>query len=797
MKTAKFLRRLFSLVPSKDVMRGLSTRTAGIQEISFTNTKILNGVLELGTDSQIEFTLKKFIVGTSVLVHLRIEVVPLDLKLTPKVYLDYGSNYNEAAAIMMCPDGEGVWACYIPTPHLLKRMRLDLSEVPATVDLKALIAQPAPLTQLVDDLFAIDRHSRTRFTRSKIDFGVDLLGRCAERIAHGNEQVNHALAAEVLASALNHIPAKEYYVDDEYLAWIERYETLTGADHEWMTQKAAGFARTVTFSIVMPVYSPPLDLLSEAIESLRRQTYPHWELCIADDASDDEAVRMLIKDYAQRDPRIKFVFREENGHISRATNSAAALASGEFLVLMDNDDLLPPHALFTAAFYINANPGCRMLFSDEDKISLSGFRCEPYRKGTFDRFLMYGHNMFTHLGIFARDLFESVDGLRVGYEGSQDYDLTLRCMEHCTDAQIVHIPHVLYHWRQIPGSTSLAPGEKSYAFKASKRAINDHFARQGYALQSVNAEIPGVAAVRTLMQPCPASISVVIPTKDGLDVLRACVDSLMAYPDILTDVVIVDNGSEDAKTLEYLESLVQDSGRFSVVRDDGGFNFSRIVNLGVAHGRGEIICLLNNDTELLSGKLYERARAWLAMPDVGIVGARLLYPNHTLQHFGVYVGIGDQLVADHAHVGLPDHAYAEFSKSRLLQQFSAVTAACLFVRRADYLAVGGFDERLAVAYNDVDFCLRIRERGLKIVCDPEIKLIHKESRSRGHDNNPVKASRLAKEAAIVRERWATALNDPFYNANFSRANARFEIPSKARLPIPWKQNFGCAVLTDM
>lgn len=775
---------------SAKVISNVPARIAGIEKISTKNIDALDGLLSLQEDSQIEFNLKKFLIKNSFLTYFRVEVISLEIELTPKLYLDYGGEYNEITAILMAPDGENAWACYIPTPYLLKRVRLDLAEAPATVNLKAMVAQRASLAQLVSGIFAIEHHRRSRLALNKVGFGVDLLGRCAERIAHGNEQVNHALASEVFAAALNHVPAKEHHIDDEYQAWIKAYETLSNGDLEWMTQKTREFSKTVTFSILMPVYSPPLDLLSEAIESLRNQTYPHWELCIADDASDDEEVRILIKDYAERDSRITFTLRKDNGHISRATNSAAELASGEFIVLMDNDDLLPPHALFTAAYYIDANPGCRMLFSDEDKISLGGFRCDPYRKGSFDRFLMYGHNMFSHLGIFARDLFESVNGFRVGYEGSQDYDLTLRCMEHCADAQIVHIPHVLYHWRQIPGSTSLAPGEKSYAFKASKRAINDHFERQGYLLQSVDAEVPGVAAVRTLMQPHPASISVVIPTKDGLDLLRPCIDSLMSYPDILTNVVIVDNGSQKTETLEYLESLVRDSSRFSVVRDDGSFNFSRIVNLGVTHARGEIVCLMNNDTELLSGKLYERARAWLAMPDVGIVGARLLYPDFTIQHFGVYVGVGDQQVADHVHVGLPDHSHAEFSKSRLLQQFSAVTAACLFVRKADYLAVGGFNEELAVAYNDVDFCLRIRGRGLKIVCDPEIKLIHKESRSRGLDNHPVKAARLAKEAAIVRERWGSSLNDPFYNPNFARDNPRFEISLKARLPIPWKLNFG-------
>jgi GT2 family glycosyltransferase len=789
MKSPITIRKLKALLPGEDVLAGLSARIAGVLDVRLRNARVVGGYLELETDSQIEFTLKRFIAATAVVAQIRVEAVSRDVKLKPRLYLDYGAEYNEDTVFHMSPDGEDAWTCHVPAPHLVRKIRIDLTEAPGTVVLGAIVAQRAPLTRLVSDLLSMDGRYRTQVAKGKVEFGLDLLGRCAARIAHGDEKVNHALAAEVAASAMNHVPSGGFRPDDEYLDWIDRYETLTDADREWMARRAAGFARQVTFSILMPVYSPPLDLLSEAIESLRAQTYPHWELCIADDASKDDAVRLLIQEHALRDPRIRFVFREENGHISRATNSAAELATGDFLVLMDNDDLIPPHALFTVAHYVDANPGCRMLFSDEDKINLSGFRCDPYRKGAFDRFLMYGHNMFSHLGIYARDLFEEAGRFRVGFEGSQDYDLTLRCMELCDDAQVVHIPHVLYHWRQIPGSTSLGPGEKSYAFEAAKRAINDHFARRSYPLLSVNAEVPGVSVVRTLAQR-PATITVVIPTKDGLDVLRPCVDSLLAHPDPMVDVVVVDNGSEEAETREYLDGLARDAGRFTVVRDDGGFNFSRIVNLGVAHARGEIVCLLNNDTELLNGLLWERARAWLSMADVGIVGARLLYPDRTLQHYGVYVGIGDHGVADHVHLGLPDPAHAQFSKSRLIQQFSAVTAACLFARKADYLAVGGFDEGIAVAYNDVDFCLRIRARGLKVVCDPEVRLVHKESKSRGHDDSPAKAARLGREAATVRARWGDGLEDPFYNPNFSRENPRFQVPVKSRIPIPWKEDFG-------
>lgn len=760
---------------------------AGIDNVSLTRAAAQNGALVLtNSDPQIGFTIKPYILTTSVLAQIRVEASSRDTRLTPKIYLDYGNGYAEPASIKMSPDGDGAWVCYIPIPNLLRRLRLDLAEIAATIDLHSIVAKRADLSQLFSTLGRIKERELLHLVSHKFGYGLALLGEAFPSLPETNDAKSQSMLADIVASGLNHIPASGLAPDDEYLAWIERYESLTETDRDWMATRSAEWGERITFSILMPVYDPPLDLLGEAIDSLQAQTYQHWELCLADDASTNDAVRDLIQARAAADSRIKYVFREENGHISRASNSAAELATGRYLVLMDNDDLLPPHALFTMAHYIDANPGCRMLFSDEDKISLAGFRFEPYHKGAFDRFLMYGHNMFSHLGVYERSLFESVGGFRIGYEGSQDYDLTLRCMEQCEDAQIVHVPHVLYHWRQVLGSTSLGAGQKSYAFEAAKKGINDHFERCGYPVRAVNAEVPGVSVVRALSQPSPVSISIVIPTRDGLDVLEPCIASLLANPDPFMQIVIVDNGSTRPETLEYFDGLASDPRRFKIVRDDAPFNFSRLVNLGVSHARGEIVCLLNNDTEVLSAALYERARAWLSMPDVGIVGARLLYPDMTLQHFGVYVGIGEHGVADHAHVGLHDSTHARFSKSRLLQQFSAVTAACLFVRKTDYLAVGGFDEELAVAYNDVDFCLKLRSAGLKVVCDPEIRLIHKESKSRGHDNTPSKVARLADEAARVRTRWADSLEDPFYSPNFSRANTAFELASKPRQRFPWK-----------
>lgn len=427
-----------------------------------------------------------------------------------------------------------------------------------------------------------------------------------------------------------------------------------------------------------------------------------------------------------------------------------------------------------------------MLYSDEDKLTPGGTRAQPYSKGKFDRFLMYGHNMFSHLGVYRRTLFEKVGGFRKGYEGSQDYDLTLRCLDEAGEASIVHIPHVLYHWRQIPGSTSMGASQKDYAFAAAKRAINDHFVRNKWPLVSVDADVPGIAAVRTLSTPTPETISIVIPTRDGFAHLSRCLESIHRFADPLMEVVIVDNGSIDPETLTLLDGLGRERHRYRVVRDDGSFNFSRLVNLGVANARGGIVCLLNDDTEFLEPGVFERARAWLSIADVGIVGARLLYPDGTVQHFGVHVGVGTHKVAEHAYHGMPDGQHANFSKSRLLQQFSAVTGACMFIRRNDYFEIDGYDESFPVAYNDIDFCLRMRAKGLKILCDPGIRLVHHESRSRGRDMTSERRKRLDEDAKRMHERWgADKINDPFYSPNFDRKHSCHQLGNEVPRA-PWK-----------
>jgi len=360
----------------------------------------------------------------------------------------------------------------------------------------------------------------------------------------------------------------------------------------------------------------------------------------------------------------------------------------------------------------------------------------------------------------------------------------LRAMEDVTEDAIVHIPHVLYHWRAIPGSTAVSADQKGYAIHAAQAAINAHLTRTNSPLLSVTgfaAGNTGVARTRNL----ETSISIIIPTRDGLDDLKACIDSILKFDHRETQIIVVDNGSQDPATLTYLARLARD-GTAAILSDPQPFNFSALNNRAAAFATGDILCFLNNDTEVASRDWLDRARVLLSLPGVGAVGTRLLYPDGTLQHFGVNVGTADHRVASHPHVGLANGAPGYFSKARLMQQFSAVTAACLFVTRQAFEAAGGFDTELRVAYNDVDLCLKVRKAGFKIVGDADIVLTHKESRTRGADTGGEKAARLDTEAALMRERWGNTLDsDPFYSPNHS-IDGQFRLAEPPRVPMPWK-----------
>ena len=554
----------------------------------------------------------------------------------------------------------------------------------------------------------------------------------------------------------------------DYGTWAAMYDTLTDEDRGAIKRHIDALPVKPKFSLVMPTYNTPPEVLRKAIASVRAQLYPSWELCIADDASTAAGTRGALEAIAGLDDRIKVTFRESNGHISAASNTALAMATGDYVALLDHDDELPEHALYRVALELKAHPEAAILYSDEDKIDGDGARYQPYFKPDFNPDLFLAQNLVSHLGVYRRDLLEQLGGFRLGFEGSQDHDLALRASERVRPDQIRHIPSVLYHWRAIEGSVATTTEAKPYALDAARRAIREHLGRQGIEAEVV--EGPGGVGHRVLF-PLPATpplVSVVVPTRDRLDLLRTCVDGLIGKTDYTNwELLIVDNGSQLQETLDWLAELVQREPRARVIRDDGAFNFSRLNNRAAVEARGELLLLLNNDVEPIDPAWMTEMVRHAVRPHVGIVGAKLYYPDDTVQHAGVVLGLGG--IAGHVHRGLFRDDPGYFGRAGVVQDMTAVTAACLMVRKSIYDEVGGLDEEnLAVAFNDIDFCLRVRENGHRILWTPYATLYHYESVSRGNDMDPDKIDRFKREIAYMNERWNDIIaSDPNYNLNLA------------------------------
>ncbi|WP_199248225.1 glycosyltransferase [[Phormidium] sp. ETS-05] len=518
------------------------------------------------------------------------------------------------------------------------------------------------------------------------------------------------------------------------------------------------------FSIIMPVYNPPEQYLRGAIESVRNQVYPYWELCIADDASTAAYVKPVLEEYAAIDSRIKLVFRPENGHISAASNSALALANGEFIALLDHDDTITPDALYHCTVMLNYHPEADMIYSDEDKVDEGGGLRDPFFKPDWcpDSFLS---RMYTcHLGVYRRSLVEEIGGFRVGFEGSQDYDLVLRLTEK-TD-KIFHIPKILYHWRMHSQSTASELDNKGYATAAAKKAIEEALQRRGEPGEATPTE-GGHWIVRYQIRDY-GKVTVIIPTKNLGSIVNTCLTSIFektTYPNY--EVLLIDNGSTEPETLEVISKWrAKEPDRFRCQPYDIPFNYSKINNYAVTQADGEYLLLLNNDTEVINPDWMTAMVEQAQRPTIGAVGAMLLYPNKTIQHAGVVVGLGG--VAGHSHKNFPYGVPGYYYQLHTVNNYSAVTAACLMCRRSVFEEVGGLEEELQIAFNDVDFCLKITEKGYRNVWLPHVVLYHYESKSRGEENTPEKQARFHQEIMYMIRKWKTGIDpDPCYNRNLT------------------------------
>lgn len=560
--------------------------------------------------------------------------------------------------------------------------------------------------------------------------------------------------------------------NEEYLKFIEVHEKW---DYDQISQEIKNFDYQPKISILMPVYNVEKKWLDKCVQSVLEQVYPNWELCMSDDASTDPQVKKLLTYYQSKDERIKVVFREQNGHISRATNSALEMATGDFCALLDNDDELAPIALYEVVKKLNEDATLDLIYSDEDKIDMEGRRFDPAFKPDFSPDLLLGTNYISHLGVYRTEILRSIGGFRVGYEGAQDYDLVLRFVEKTTASKIAHIPKVLYYWRILPTSTAADQSTKGYAFEAGLKAVQDALTRRNIKGKVSHASGNGLYDVDYEILKNEL-VSIIIPTKNGYEDLSRCLSSIVEKTSYTNyEIIVADNGSDDPKVKrlfqEYQEKLKH---TFKVISLPIPFNYSRINNLAAEEANGSYLLFLNNDTEVISSDWLEKMVSFCQFQRIGCVGAKLYYPNHTIQHAGVVLGLGG--AAGHPHHTYPQGDFGYFGKLEINVDYLAVTAACMMVKTSDFKQVGGFNEELTVAFNDVDLCLKIYELGKNNVFLHGVELYHFESQSRGYENTPEKQARFEEETQYMQDKWAHYIaNDPFYNPNLTRTAGNFSL----------------------
>ena len=586
------------------------------------------------------------------------------------------------------------------------------------------------------------------------------------------------LEAEMFSGEIVRLWRKLLWVRGFNEKWIEPtqdYQAWT-RENEKINPPQLPLKNGPLISVLMPVYNTPEKWLRLAIESVRKQTYANWELCIADDASPAPHVRKVLEEYKAADKRIKIAYRKENGHISASSNTALEMCSGLFTVLLDHDDELVPCALAEVANAISHNPTVSVIYSDEDKIDENGIIKDPYFKSDWNYQLFLSHNMISHLGAYRTSIIKGMGGFRVGLHGSQDYDLALRVIEKIKESDIYHIPRVLYHWRILPGSTSLDAQEKPYAMLAGERALNEHFSRVGC---DATSELIGFGYRTRYALKEQHKVSILIPTKNNEAYLGKCLESLLSKTTYGNyEILIVDNGSTEPATVAYLNQLRHEhSGRLKILEWNHPFNYSAINNFAVKHATGKYLCFLNDDIEIVSSDWLAEMVSIAVQQRVGAVGACLWYPDGTLQHGGIILGLGAHRCAGHAHHRMPKGHHGYFGRASLQQELCAVTAACLVVKKRIFEEIGGFNENeLAIAFNDVDLCLRLRSKGYKNIWTPFAELIHHESVSRGADADGTKVKRFEKEIEYMKKKWQELLgNDPGYNPNLTLDKSDFSL----------------------
>jgi O-antigen biosynthesis protein len=556
--------------------------------------------------------------------------------------------------------------------------------------------------------------------------------------------------------------------DARYGRWIELYDTLDEGRRNKILERLAQVDEQPLISVVFPVYNPPEDFLRQAIDSVRSQLYTNWELCIADDCSTLPYVAKVLDEYAALDDRIVVHHRESNGHISACSNSAVALAHGPWLCLMDHDDLLAEHALALAVLALAQNPTAAILYSDEDHIDAQGNRREPYFKPDFDPLLILGQNYFSHLCLLRTELVTRVGGFREGYEGSQDWDLVLRVLEHVQPEQVVHLPHVLYHWRAHAESTASSVSAKPYVVEASRLVVEEHLERIGVEAEITTMWGTSYNRVSWALPKDPPKVSVIVLPRHG-ERLRRCIESiriLTPYPSL--EVIVVDDG---AFRPPMREMLYERTGWLTVLENGQDLSDSAQRNFAAQAATGDVLCFVADDIEVLSDSWLHEIVGTLTYPDIGCVGAKLLYPDLLVQHAGYVIGIEDTVGNPH-RLGYHRLGHGYSGRLRLAHCPSAVSWACLAVRREAFEQVGGFSEdHFTGVFGDVDLCLRLREAGWRTGWAPHAELIRHVTHDEGRPLEGAEAIRFDRDIRYLHQRWGGWVqNDPAYSPNLSLAH---------------------------
>jgi GT2 family glycosyltransferase len=567
-------------------------------------------------------------------------------------------------------------------------------------------------------------------------------------------------------------------INASYQQWIINNEP---SDRQLEEQR--NISRALTYrpllSLIMPVYNTPLDILEAAIRSVIAQTYNHWELCIANGSADSKDIMEVLSSFEKNEPRIKVIHLEKNLGIAENTNAAIKLASGEFIGFLDHDDLLAPFALFELAKALLDHPNIDMFYSDEDKISADGQeRYGPFFKPAFSPDYLRSINYMPHFLVIKKSLGDEIGWLNNGFDGAQDYDLVLRAAEKAM--YIAHCPCILYHWRAWGGSTALSTSVKDYATRSGIHAIQDHLERMRMRGVVNEEKIPTTYRVIYNLNSYPL-VSIIIPNKDHADLLQRCVYSILqntSYRNI--EIIIVENNSQEEITFSLYAELKQLANVRVIQNNTQPFNFSNINNYAAEFAKGKILLFMNNDLEVINSDWIERMLEYIQRPDIGIVGAKLYYPDNTLQHGGVIIGIGGSAGHIHKHASRSSIGY--FGRLVFPQNLSAVTGACLMIKKSIFEDVGGFDPSYQLAFGDIDLCLKVRSKGYLIVWTPYAELYHHESKTRGYEDTPEKQSRFEIEKVNLVKHWKNFLNegDPYYNPNLSLDDEDFLIEPYAR-----------------